>query len=367
MNRIHYVIPIIVLLLFSATMLSACEADSTPDNPRPHEQLPPPSETKGVQGEFTLAPLSPNDPRPTIPCEGDLCYDIHAPGMKENYNSLVPKLMNMDHADIFDGSPSSATIYDTLQSASDEYASCNYYRGAANIIVVDCPEWVDGYGCPNNFFVPATDSTLHFVRVLSDDPQRHYCVESKAIENRDAFFCKNGEANTGALTSNWMDPESNVPRCIKSSECLKIAENENILDNDVCFYGDFSKAATGSIPEQDCDTLIPGTCAINCSCDNNDFADSADVNCHFLSEQNPIGLCGYNTCHDAELATGCWIPGTACAIGSWPSWAEEAKANGPMKHAEPGTCVQKTACEDWVTDHPDILGCGTPLPDNPFE
>lgn len=366
MSTIRHAITVVWLLLFSATILSACQDNNTPDDPLEEEQ-PPSSNTEGIKGEFTLAPLSPNYPRPTIPCEGELCYDVNAPGMKENYNSLVPKLMNMDHSEIFDGSPSSKTIYDTLQSASDEYASCNYYRSDGDIIIADCPEWVNGYGCPNNFFVPDPDVTLHFVRVLSDNPQRHYCVKSRSTESRDSFFCKNGEANTGALTSNWMDPESNVPRCIKSSECLKIAESEDITSDDACFYGDFTRAETGSIPEQDCGTLTPGTCAINCPCDPDDFSESTDVNCHFLSEHTPVGLCGYDTCRDAELSASCWVPGTACAIGSWPSWAEEAKANGPMKHAEPGTCVQKTACEDWVTDHPDILGCGTPLPDNPFE
>lgn len=352
------------VIIFSAVALYACQDDPTPDTP-PEEQQPPPSSAEGVKGEFTLAPLEPNDSRPMIPCSGDLCYDVSAPGMKENYNSLIPKLLNMEHSEVFDGSSNSKSLYDTLQDASDAYASCNYFRGINDVIIGDCPDWVTVYGCPGNFFIPEDDLTLHFIR-LSSDAGRHYCIASKPEKNTESFLCKNGSVNSGALTTEWTDITSRAPRCIAPSECLKIAENEEHIDEDVCFYGDFSTASTGTIPEQDCDSLAPGTCAINCSCNQNEFAEDTDVDCQFLSEQRPIGLCGYDTCSETS-SRSCWIPGTACAVGSWPAWAADAKTTGPMKHAQPGTCVQKTACEEWTDEYPDVLGCGEPLPNNPFE
>lgn len=54
--------------------------DGENDQSQPHE-------------EITLKPLSADDPRPRIPCEGDLCYDPNDPVTKAAYNEFYDRMV----------------------------------------------------------------------------------------------------------------------------------------------------------------------------------------------------------------------------------------------------------------------------------
>lgn len=150
-------------------------------------------------------------------------------------------------------------------------------------------------------------------------------------------------------------------------------------DERSCIYPDFTQATKNPIPEQNCATLLPGTCAINCPCDNTGrsgiggyYEKNAELYCQFLSEAHPIGICGTETCEGDDLGSGCVETGSTCAEPILPEWVKTFRANrtgGFHRHVSaagdlgPGTCVQKSVCDAWSAQNPGVTTCGEAMPE----
>ena len=155
-----------------------------------------------------------------------------------------------------------------------------------------------------------------------------------------------------------------MARYDRRSSAYSPARSELSLD----FYSDFSSVNTGEIPEQSCEALGAGQCAVNCPCDPVEDPIWPDVieRCQFLSEDHPVGLCVGQKCSDDS---DCSISGAVCAHVAMPEWAQEytAVANERASILRPvvpgprwtGFCTMKSTCEAWAAANPGVVTrCG---------
>lgn len=361
-----------ITLVWLASMLfsvNACKDNgNSATNPSDEAQNPP------VDEEVILTPLSADDPRTTIPCEGELCYSAADPKTQDAYNDMYQRLAPEIPEDLEDPvqrdflREQQEKILKRLQFMSDSYSACSYSERGEDIVVAECPQWTtDVRGCPGFFFDFFNHENLPgVIELATEDPKKHLCFYGKRFSGGKAFNCIDGQVRSGALTTRWDDSDSTKPSCFPPELCMQLSEDEKISREDVCFYGDFTTAQTGEITPQDCDTLEPGTCAINCPCGS--AAEGPDQGCQFLSEDNPVGICGLGSCYHPEDHNSCPLPTLSCAMPKIPAWVQAAVQQGPMEDAPLGVCVAPSACETWSENNDILDTCGTPaiiLPDMP--
>lgn len=364
---LHRFIP--TLLTSFTLVLGACQDNGNSGTKPPEDEHTPREPEKIV-----LAPIGKDDPRPILPCDGKLCYSSTDPETQNAYNDFYHKLAPDIPEDLEDPLEEAflreqqEDILQTLQFMSDSYSACNYTEKREGIVVAECPSWTtDVRGCPGFFFDFYNHENLPGILELSGkDPQKYLCFYGKRFTDAKTFNCRDGQVSSGALTTRWNDNDSHSSHCMTPDLCMQLSEDEGIKGEDVCFYGDFTTADSGEIAPQDCDSLEPGTCAINCPCGS--AADGADQGCQFLSEDNPVGICGLGSCSHAEDYRNCPLPSLSCAMPHVPTWVSAAVQNGPMKETPLGVCVEPSACDAWSETNDILDTCGTPgiiLPDAP--
>lgn len=297
--------------------------------------------------------------RPYFPCSGDLCFKGVEEADPKDLDTLKQLLDEKE-------------FQEAIDELAEKYAACNYYRGPSGFVEVDCPDWVDVYGCPGQFF----NFLNRYDRVLlsRSDPHHYYCLGEQPTKDHHCsgrWQCPEGQVCSGSLTHDLMglahNPVDRSPTCVSGADCLALEHIEAHRGEDSCFYADFTRPTTGRPAEQDCNALNVGECAINCPCPvgvSNEQHETSEAACHFVSETRPIGICGTNRC---QLDDPCLPLGHVCAIVQPPTWARTfadayAQRTDSRPDLEDGVCVPRENCEAWAAREPGVVSCHSALP-----
>lgn len=313
--------------------------------------------------------------RPIYMCTGDLCYDPDNPDTQERRDELIATAeLAFSESDTFD--QDLQEFRDEMMLWGEGYAACNYQKDdGADLISVDCPDWVEDIACPEEFY-QFTDTSGMF-RPNNAPSHRTYCVpKTLEISQRACDYnlaCPNGEVCTGMLSATRADTGEMHSGlwCVPAASCDALQKRYNTEDAQSCFYPDFTaiEDATPSNAAISCDSLTLSTCTQGCACiaDDESLAEylGTKTHCEMVSQQNAIGLCSTATCEEDD---DCLIHGDGvCAQhSSLPAWAAahyqgilDAITNHFDPRPKPGFCVSKSACEAWNDTHGRQLICGT--------
>lgn len=238
----------------------------------------------------------------------------------------------------------------------EKYEKCEVALDEQGMVRVRCMEEVNTEAvnpCPIGRYNLLTHDPL----TLPGD-EWSYCLQDEG--SAPFINCRNRGCNTGYVCEGSLrniateQTADSLAFCVDPAKCLQVAGRLDDPGVAPCFYEDLTLAATSEIPEQDCETLAPHECALNCPCGK-----EAET-CRFLSEQRPVGLCSTISCgKGTDFPCEFSETGVCMHHTESPGWLSEIILEGEDEDGLTlGACATVEDCEAYQERYPGVYTCG---------